>query len=65
MLSYFDRSLSTIKPNILLMILLLMEVEELMKVGTRLLFTFAYLSINFIFLTFFDYNIASIDVSGL
>ena len=35
-LLYFVSSLFLIKPNVLLMILLLVEMEDLMKVGERL-----------------------------
>ena len=38
---YFVSSLFAIKPNILLMILLLVEMEELTKVGVQLSFTAA------------------------
>ena len=50
-LSYFVSSLLAIHPNGLLMILLLVEMEDLMKVGARLSFVAAYFSINFAFLT--------------
>ena len=49
-LLYFDNSLFSMKPNVLLIILSLVEMEELMKVGAQLSFTFTYLSINLIFL---------------
>ena len=50
-LSYFVSSLVAIKLIVLLMILLLAEMEDLTKVGARLLFVAAYVSITFAFLT--------------
>ena len=50
-LSYFVSSLFAIKTNVLLMILLLVEMKDLIKVGAQLSFVAAYFSITFVFLT--------------
>ena len=50
-LSHLDNLLFAMKPNFLIMILLLLEMEELMQVGAQLSFVVAYFSISFAFLT--------------